>query len=90
MEAIAVPEEVRIKETTNYRRFQGIAWYMIAGWKIQWGDRREATADWKQSRIIKWDSGTNSHSSDSASTYSRSYNSYHSESESLGWCISQG
>jgi len=89
MEAIAVPEEVRVKETTDYRRRQGLAWYMIAGWKLQWGDRREANADWHQSRIVKWDSGTGSNSA-SASTYSRSYNSYHSESESVGWCISQG
>ena len=89
MEAIAVPEEVRVKETSDYRRRQGLAWYMIAGWKLQWGDRRDATMDWRQSRIIKWDSGTGSNSR-SRSTYSRSYNSYHSESESLGWCISQG
>jgi hypothetical protein len=89
MEAIAVPEEVRVKETSDYRRRQGLAWYLIAGWKLQWGDRRDADSDWRQSRIIKWDSGTGSNSR-SISTYSRSYNSYHSESESLGWCISQG
>ena len=89
IEALAVPEEIRVKETTDYQRRQGLAWYMIAGYKIQWGDRRVANSDWQQSRIIKWDSGTGTNSS-SASTYSRSFDSFHSHSESLGWCIDDG
>lgn len=89
IEAVAVPEEVRTKEKSDYGRRQGLAWYAILGFKIQWGDRREANDDWHQARIIKWDSlaGTNS---TSASTYSRSYDSFGSHSESLGWCISVG
>jgi N4-gp56 family major capsid protein len=89
MEAIAVPEEVRVKETSDYKRRQGLAWYAILGFKLQWGDRRNADSDWHQTRIIKWDSATGTNSS-SASTYSRSYDSFPSHSESLGWCISTG
>lgn len=87
IEAIAIPEEVRVKEPSDYQRKQGLAWYGIFGYKLQWGDRRVATDDWHESRIIKWDSADGSNSS-SASTYSRSYNSWASASESLGWCIS--
>ena len=86
MEAIAVPEEVRLKEPENYGRFQGIAWYAILGFKLEWADRRRADADPAEARIIKWDSmnGTNS---SSASEFSRSYESYPSESESVGWYL---
>lgn len=48
-EAIAVPEEIRVKVPTDYGRSKGIAWYMIAGYAIEW----DAADD---SRIIKWDS----------------------------------
>lgn len=87
MEAIAIPEEIRIDVPGNFRRFQKIAWYMIAGWKIEWADRREATSDPSEARIIKWDTGPDESNSSSASTYSRSYDSYDSESESAGWCF---
>ena len=87
IEAVAVPEEVRVKEKSDYGRRQGLAWYAILGFKIQWGDRREARDDWHQSRIIKWDSLTGT-ASTSASEFSRSYDSWASNSESLGWCIS--
>lgn len=49
MEAIAVPEEIRAKEATDYGRSHGIAWYFLGGHKIFW----ETAAD---ARIIKWDS----------------------------------
>ncbi len=48
-EAIAVPEEVRLKVTTDYGRSKGMAWYFLGEWKIMW--ETEANA-----RIIKWDS----------------------------------
>jgi len=49
MEAVAVPEEVRMKIVTDYGRSKGIAWYFLGGWKIMWNDEPNA-------RIIKWDS----------------------------------
>lgn len=85
-EAIALPEEVRIKEPENYGRFQGIAWYGIFGYKLEWADRRRSDSDPAYSRIIKWDSASGSNSS-SASTYSRSYDSFPSESESVGFIL---
>ena len=48
-EAVAVPEEVRVKTPTDFGRSQGIAWYGIFGWAIEWTDEPNA-------RIIKWDS----------------------------------
>lgn len=47
MEAVVVPEEIRIKEVTDYGRSHGIAWYYLGGAKIVWN-----TAD--DARIIKW------------------------------------
>lgn len=52
-EIVAVPEEIRMKETTDYGRSNGIAWYMIAGWKIMWEPSGTGVPD---TRIIKWDS----------------------------------
>lgn len=49
MEAIAVPDEIRLKVVTDYGRSKGIAWYFLGNWKIMW----DTDAD---SRIIKWDS----------------------------------
>lgn len=51
MEAMTIPEEIRMKVTTDYGRSKGIGWYMMAGWKIMWA--AEANA-----RIIKWDSAS--------------------------------
>lgn len=48
-EAIVVPEEIRMKVTTDYGRSKGIAWYFLGGWALEW----DTAAD---SRIIKWDS----------------------------------
>lgn len=48
-EAIVVPEEIRMKVTTDYGRSKGIAWYFLGGWKLEWTDEPNA-------RIIKWDS----------------------------------
>lgn len=48
-EAIVVPEEVRMKVTTDYGRSKGIAWYFLGGWQLEW----TTAAD---TRIIKWDS----------------------------------
>lgn len=53
VEAIAVPEGIRMKVPTDYGRSKGIAWYAILGHQIMWGD---ATADQANCRIIKWDS----------------------------------
>jgi N4-gp56 family major capsid protein len=50
-EAIVVPEEIRLKVTTDFGRSKGLAWYFLGGWKID----REKAAD---SRIIKWDSAS--------------------------------
>lgn len=48
-EAVAVPEEIRVKVPTDYGRSQGIAWYAILGFAIEWSDTTH-------SRILKWDS----------------------------------
>jgi len=48
-EAIVVPEEIRMKVTTDYGRSKGIGWYGLFGWKIERDDEPNA-------RIIKWDS----------------------------------
>jgi hypothetical protein len=47
MEAVVVPEEVRIKEVTDYGRSHGIAWYYLGGAKLVWNTAADA-------RIIKW------------------------------------
>lgn len=49
MEGVAIPEEVRQKEVTDFGRSKGIAWYALLGWKLIWEDAPNA-------RIIKWDS----------------------------------
>lgn len=46
-EAMAVPEEVRAKEVTDFGRSKGVAWYFLGGWKITWDTAGDA-------RIIKW------------------------------------
>jgi len=48
-EAIVVPEEIRVKVTTDYGRSKGIAWYFLGGWAIEWDTQADC-------RIIKWDS----------------------------------
>ena len=48
-EAVVVPEEIRMKVTTDYGRSKGIGWYGLMGWKIEWDTAADA-------RIIKWDS----------------------------------
>lgn len=47
VEAMAVPEEIRAKEVTDFGRSKGVAWYFLGGWKITWDDASNA-------RIIKW------------------------------------
>lgn len=47
-EAVAVPEEIRVKIPTDYGRSKGIAWYALLGHKIEWDDE-------PNTRIIKWD-----------------------------------
>lgn len=49
MEALTVPEEIRMKVVTDYGRSKGLAWYGLFGWKLMWS----AAAD---ARIIKFDS----------------------------------
>jgi len=53
IEAVSVPEGIRVKIPTDYGRSKGVAWYAILGYKLYWGD---AAADQANSRIIKWDS----------------------------------
>jgi hypothetical protein len=48
-EGVAVPEEIRVKIPTDYGRSQGIAWYALLGWAIEWAAAANA-------RILKWDS----------------------------------
>jgi hypothetical protein len=50
-EAIVVPEEIRMKVTTDYGRSKGLAWYSLLGWEIEWN-----ATDASDARIIKWDS----------------------------------
>jgi len=35
-EAVAVPEEIRVKIPTDFGRDQGLAWYALLGFKIVW------------------------------------------------------
>lgn len=35
-EAVAVPEELRVKVSIDYGRDQGLAWYFLGGWKTVW------------------------------------------------------
>lgn len=49
MEALTVPEEIRMKVVTDYGRSKGLAWYGMFGWKLMWATAADA-------RIVKWDS----------------------------------
>lgn len=53
IEAVSIPEGIRVKVPTDFGRSKGIAWYAILGHQIMWGD---SAADQANSRIIKWDS----------------------------------
>lgn len=46
-ECVVIPEEIRLKELTDFKRSMGLAWYFLGGWKITWN----SVAD---SRIIKF------------------------------------
>jgi len=46
-EAVAVPEQIRQKEVTDYGRSKGLAWYFLGGWQLEWSDE-------PNTRIIKW------------------------------------
>lgn len=35
-EAVAIPEEIRVKVSLDYGRDQGLAWYFLGGFKIVW------------------------------------------------------
>jgi N4-gp56 family major capsid protein len=35
-EAVSIPEEIRVKVSTDYGRDQGLAWYALLGWKKVW------------------------------------------------------
>ena len=35
-EAVAIPEELRVKVSIDYGRDQGLAWYFLGGWKTVW------------------------------------------------------
>jgi len=49
MEGVAVPEQVRAKEVTDFGRSKGLAWYFLGGWALIWDDEPNA-------KIIKFDS----------------------------------
>lgn len=53
IEAVVVPEEIRMKVPTDFGRSKGIAWYAILGHELMWG---ESAAEQANCRIIKWDS----------------------------------
>lgn len=36
MEGVAIPEEIRAKESTDYGRSQGVAWYALLGYQLIW------------------------------------------------------
>ena len=55
IEAVTIPESIRVKVPDDYGRSKGIAWYAILGHQIMWGD---AAADQANARIIKWDSAS--------------------------------
>lgn len=48
-EGVNTPEEIRIKELTDYQRSRGIAWYALLGFGLTRTTAAEAT-------VIKWDS----------------------------------
>ena len=50
-EAIVIPEQIRRKEKSDYGRSDGLAWYGLMGWKIEYD-----TSGADDTRIIKWDS----------------------------------
>ena len=35
-EAVAIPEELRVKVSIDYGRDQGLAWYFLGGWQMVW------------------------------------------------------
>ena len=35
-EAVSIPEEIRMKVTTDYGRDLGLAWYALLGFKLVW------------------------------------------------------
>jgi N4-gp56 family major capsid protein len=35
-EAVSIPEEIRVKNSMDYGRDMGLAWYALLGWKIVW------------------------------------------------------
>lgn len=41
-EAMAIPEEVRVKTSVDYDRDQGLAWYALLGFKIVWNYATDA------------------------------------------------
>lgn len=47
IEAVAVPEQIRAKEVTDYGRSKGLAWYWLGGFEIEWSDASQA-------KVIKW------------------------------------
>ncbi len=47
IEAVAVPEQIRAKEVTDYGRSKGLAWYWLGGHEVEWSDAGQA-------KIIKW------------------------------------
>lgn len=53
IEAVAVPEQVRAKEVTDYGRSKGLAWYWLGGFELQRSEETDA-------EIIKWASAGSS------------------------------
>ena len=47
VEAVAVPEQIRAKEVTDYGRSKGLAWYWLGGFELDRSEESDAA-------IIKW------------------------------------
>jgi len=41
-EAVAIPEEIRVKQSNDYGRDQGLAWYALLGFQIVWAYATDA------------------------------------------------
>lgn len=53
IEAISVPEEIIVKEVSDFGRSLGLGWYLMAGWKLAWGDNATDAAA-NQCRVAMW------------------------------------
>lgn len=47
-EAVAIPEEIRVKTSVDFGRDQALAWIFLGGWKMVW----TYAADPKEQHIV--------------------------------------